>query len=313
MNWNELEAISLVNLYRGYNEAAKSNETNVSLLSKRVANVENELDLKIFQRTKRKNSTALTDHGEALMPLFQQMLNTHASMLNRAKAHLNISADSITVGVSVALGDLGSGRLMSGFYARQPQVRMITILKSQEEIIRLLSEGVLDCAFICVPEGMSFGEYWEQMFAGEYGEEHLTVTMLEESRDMYVGVSTKGVLAKQDTVTLEDLKYHCFIFNRWNEDCQWRAVDFFAGLGANPADYEIMYEDFVNQDYVYRLAASGVGVLPQMFRPEFPVPGIKFLKLEGWQTVSRIYFVAREYGSGLLEAFTRYVREGAGG
>lgn len=312
MNWNELEAISLVNLYGGYNEAAKNSGANASQLSKRVANVESGLDLKIFQRAKRKHSVSLTAHGEALLPLFQQMLNTRASMLNRAKAHLNVSADSITAGVSVMLGDLGSGRLMSGFYARHPQARMTTILKSQGEIIRLLSEGMLDCAFICVPEGVRSGEYWEQMFASKCGEEQLAVAMLEESREMYVGVSTKDALAKQDTVALEELKYHCFIFNRWNEDCQWRRISFFANLGADPEDYEAMYEDFVNQDYVYRLAASGAGVLPQVFPPKHPVPGIKFLKLEGWPAASRIFFVAREYGSSLLAAFTRYVREAGG-
>ena len=95
MNWSELEAISLVNLYGGYNEAAKESKIHVSLLSKRVANVENELDLKLFRRMTRKNSIVLTSQGEALMPLFQQMLNTRASMLNQAKAYLNLNEDSM--------------------------------------------------------------------------------------------------------------------------------------------------------------------------------------------------------------------------
>ncbi len=312
MNWNELEAISLVNLYGGYNEAAKSTKTNVSLLSKRVANVESELDLRLFQRMTRKNSTSLTAHGEALMPLFQQMLNTHASMLNRAKAYLNISADSITVGVAVMLGDLGSGRLMSGFYAQCPQVRMTTILKSQEEIVRLLSEGMLDCAFLYASESASSRGYWERMFASKYGEEQLTVTVLEENRDMYIGVSEKDVLARQDTVRLEELKYCCFIFNRWNERYQQQENDFFSSLGADLGDYEVMYEDFINQDYVYHLAASGAGVLPRVFCSGCSVPGVKFLKLEGWPTASKIFFVARRYGSDVLEAFTQYVKENAG-
>ena len=117
MNWSELEAISLINLYSGYNEAAKGSKIHVSLLSKRVANVENELDLKLFRRMTRKNSIVLTSQGEALMPLFQQMLNTRASMLNQAKAYLNLNEDSIAVGVSVMLGDLGA-RLSASQRAR---------------------------------------------------------------------------------------------------------------------------------------------------------------------------------------------------
>lgn len=312
MNWSELEAISLVNLYGGYNEAAKNNGTNVSLLSKRVANVESELDLRLFQRVTRKNSTSLTVHGEALMPLFQQMLNAHASMLNRAKAHLNISTDNLTVGVSVMLGDLGSGRLMSGFYARHPQARMTTVLKSQGEIIRLLSEGMLDCAFLCVSDNTASREYWEKMFANKCGEEQLTVTVLEKSQEMCVGVSTQDVLAKRDTVTLEELKYHCFIFNRWNKEHQTQRNDFFSSLGADYSDYEVMYEDFINQEYVYHLVASGAGVLPQVFCSGSEVPGVKFLKLDGWTSASIIFFVARRYGSSVLEAFTQYVKESTG-
>jgi len=313
MNWNELEAISLVNLYSSYNEAAKSIGTNVSLLSKRVSNVESELDLKLFQRVTRKNSIVLTPDGEVLLPLFQQMLNTHISMLNRAKAHLNIGSDRIAVGVSVMLGDLGSGALMSGFFAQHPDIHMTTILKSQDETIRLLSEGMVDCAFLCVTEGTPSGLYWEQMLAGSCGDEQLEAVALEESGEMYVGVSEKDVLARKDSVTLKELKYRCFIFNRWNEDVQWRRMCFFSSMGADPMDYEVMYEDFLNEEYVYSLVSSGVGVLPRVFCSGRSVPGVKFLKLEGWKERSRVFFVAKSYGSGALRAFTRFVRDSSEG
>ena len=307
MNWSELEAISLVNLYGGYNEAAKGSKIHVSLLSKRVANVENDLDLKLFRRMTRKNSIVLTSQGEALMPLFQQMLNTRASMLNQAKAYLNLNEDSIAVGVSVMLGDLGAGRLMSDFFALHPHVRMTTIIKSQAEIMRLLSEGVLDCAFICVPEGTAFEDYWKKLFASKCEECQLTMTALAESREMWVGISEKDTVTQKESVTLEELRYHCFIFNRWGEN---EPADFFAGFGANAEDYETSAENFLNKDYIYRMVAKGAGVLPRMFYDKQPIPGIKFLRMENWTGSSRALFVARGYG-GPLRQFAQFVKESA--
>ena len=314
MNWCELEAVSLIERYRSYNDAAKDNNISVSALFKRVANVEAALDLKLFQRERTKNSVSLTTHGQELIPLFRQMISTHSSMLRRAEDHLNISSGTIAAGVAITLDDLGSGELMSRFFALHPEFHIITVLKSQREILRLLSEGKLDCAFIIVAEDTLSGRYWERLFAEACGDEHYEVVELKRSRDMWIGLSSKDALSRRSSVTLEDLRYHTFIFNRTfifdhsNGDGLMLKDSFFTDMGVNSKDYDVIYEDFMCRSYIYHLLANGAGVLPQAFRPAQDFPGGRFVRLEGWSKPHKVFFAARKYESGALNFFTQFIR-----
>lgn len=311
MNWSELEAVSMVELYKSYNDAAKDNSVNVSMLSKRVMNVEAALDLKLFTRERMKSSVSLTSHGQELLPLFHQMINTHSSMLRRAEDHLNIGTGTIAVGVAITLDDLGSGRLMSRFFALHPEIHMITVLKSQREILRLLSEGKLDCAFLLLAEDTVSGQYWERMFAESCGDEHYEVVELKRSRDMWVAVSSKDALSRRGSVTLEDLRYHTFIFNRWNADSFMPEKSFFSDMGVSSQDYDVIYEDFMCKSYIYHLLAAGSGVLPQAFRPAEDFPGGSFVRLDGWSKLHKVFFAARKNEGGALNLFTEFIRTNA--
>lgn len=313
MNLRELEAVCLVQLYGSYQEAAKNAGVHISVLSKRIAGLEEELGLKLFTRDTRKGGTALTPWGEALLPMIRQMMNAHTAMQNRAKAYLKEEPDRITVGITLMLGDLGSGKLLSEFCVQNSDTQITTILRSQGELMRLLSEGRLDCAFFHITEQTAAAEYWRTMLDSSSNGEQLEIVPLAETDDMYIGISQQDVLARQDEVTLRDLRYHCLLFNRWAEDALDGSSGFFGKLGENAADYEVMLEDFLNRGYIYRIVAAGLGVLPQVFPEATPVPGVKFLRLKGWSKRSRIVFVARRYGGQTLDRFTQFVRTQAAG
>lgn len=308
MNLRELEAAYLVHLYGSYHEAAKDAGVHISVLSKRVAALEEELGLKLFTRDTRKGGTALTPCGETILPMIRRMLNAHAAMQNRAKAYLKEEPDRITVGITLMLGDLGSGKLLSEFCIQNPTAQITTILRSQGELMRLLSEGRLDCAFFHITEQTAAADYWRTMLDSSSNGEQMEIIPLAETDDMYIGISRRDALARQDEVTLRDLRYHCLLFNRWAEDALDGRSGFFAKLGEDAADYEVMVEDFLNRGYIYRIVAAGLGVLPQVFPESAPVPDVKFLRLKGWSKRSRIVFVARRYGGQTLDRFTQFVR-----
>lgn len=138
--------------------------------------------------------------------------------------------------------------------------------------------------------------------------------MLRESQDMYIGISEDSPLADKDTVNITQLRDYTFIFTKWHDVFASRYGErplFFEFLSESRRDYKIIYEDFINSDYIYRLVIEDKYVVPQVFPDKYPKPGIKFLKLEDWKRHTAATFVARKYGSRALKRFTDYVMSNA--
>ncbi|HIS40727.1 MAG TPA: LysR family transcriptional regulator [Candidatus Aphodovivens avistercoris] len=305
MDLNELEAVAAVHLYSSYAHAAKGTGLPVSTLSKRVSRVEDELGVRLFNRSPANAPVTLTEAGELLVPLVHKLLNTNRFMRNHVEGIRGDGASSIVVGSTTTLVDKGDGRIIADFMHERPDVELVSVVRSQNEVTRFLAEARIDCAFLVMTgaEG-ELTDLWETFSGGRF--ESLT---LRASSHMFIAMSERDPLAARSEVRLSDLKRRRFIFNEWDnaDSPQRRRVGFFKTLGVNQDDFDVSFENFINRSYVLDLVRLGVGILPQVFPLEQETPGVKYVRLADWSQPTSIIFVVRKYRTGALADFAQHV------
>ena len=306
MNISMLEAIPIIKLYGSYADASKATGIPVSTLSKWVTRVENELGVAIFERKTQKNSVTLTEQGKILLPLIQRLVNTNSFMLKRAEYLRGSESDRLSVGLPSTLGGMGYSELMSDYMAENPAVELVSVFQSHDDLVRLLLDGMIECSFFVMNGSGASGED-----GGVFGSDQYETAVINRSRCMYIGISSRDSLSERESLTIDELRYQCFIFNKWHDTerrAEGRGVSFFEHLGQDEDNFELMFEDFISRNYVFSLVARGVGVLPQAFLPHRPIPGVRFVPLRGWDQTTSVVFAARRFGSRPLRSFTDFVK-----
>ena len=308
MNISELEAVSAVAMYGSFGDAAAALQTPLSTLSKRVARLENELGVALFERKTAAMSVSLTEQGAVLMPGIRSLLTANSAMLSAVSDMLGKNASTLVMGSPPLLGNIGESGLIADFLAENPDIELVSVMRSHSELMRLLSEGRLECAFfLVVGNAASKRGMWEMFKTDRY-----SLGVLRETDEMYIGLASDDPLTAKSSVNIKELRDHTFIFNKWHDGLgvsYGRDLSFFESLGENKSDYRIMFEDFVNTDYIYRLLSLGGCALPQSFPDKYDVPGIKFLPLEGWKQKTSVVFMARKHNAGALRLFTDYLKK----
>ena len=310
MNINELEAVAAIELCGSFAAAAKHLDAPVSTLSKRVSRLEGELGFPLFERKTAAMSVSLTEQGAALMPRISALLSANAELKAAVSGALGKTEQTLVIGRPPLLGDMGDSSLIARFLAENPKTELVSVIRSHAELLRLLSENQVECAFfLMVGQAMTKRRMWEMFRTERY-----FFSVLRESSEIFVGVSEKDALAEKSSVSIDELRGHTFIFNKWQDGIgapYGRGPAFFDYLGANRNDFNVIYEDFINPDYVYRLVSLGGCAVPQVFPDKYSVPGIRFLRLEGWREKVSVVFIARKGRSGALKRFTDFIAENA--
>lgn len=293
MRTEEAEAVHAVHLYRSFMSAADALAIPVSTLSKRVTHVEKELGVRLFERNSSTNSVTPTAQSKALLPLIGRLVSLHNALLEKTDEVENGGATKIIVGQTLLLTDDFANEAISQFLALHPHAEVVMVKRSQLEVLRMLQEGVVDCGIVTL-----VGSETENIAVLDtFVSDQFDFELLESSSGVWVGVASDDPLASKKALRPEDFRHRGIIFNKWHgekEGKEGKQYSFFDFLGIDDTDYVVYKEDFINRDYIYKLVARGVGVLPQAFRPTKEVPGITFVPLEGWPVQSQIFLLARK-------------------
>nr|WP_281366671.1 LysR substrate-binding domain-containing protein [Nocardioides thalensis] len=122
-----------------------------SALSHQVARLEQELGTRLFHRTSRRVS--LTAAGEAFLPAARQCLEA----AERARAEVAAATGEIrgrlSVGVIPTVAAVDVPEVLSGFHQDHPQVRIGLLTGASDALVRRVTDGRLDVAFLGLPAG----------------------------------------------------------------------------------------------------------------------------------------------------------------
>lgn len=222
-----------------------------SALSHQVARLERELNARLFDRSSR--HVRLTPAGEAFLPAARQCLLA----ADRARAEVSAATGEIRgnlrIGVipTVAAVDLPAELLT--YQGRHPQVRVTLRMRASADLVREVSDGTLDVAFLGLPGHVEIHELPSHLLG----------------RDRLVAVVAAGhPLAALRRTRLERIASEHFI-------------DFPLGSGGRAQTDEAFDAAGLTRDVTFEVldvhlmarlirARLGVGLLASSFVPQLP-------------------------------------------
>jgi|GEM_PF-3176557 len=129
-----------------FSKAAKHLYITQPALSKQIQQLEDQLQVKLFDRTKR--SVKLTDAGVVLMENCRNLFATIADLEGAMEQFRSEVRGNLRIASTPSLGNYILPDFLKEFSSQFPQIMLHTIFKPAEEIVKMLKTGELDFAFL---------------------------------------------------------------------------------------------------------------------------------------------------------------------
>lgn len=195
MELHQLRYVVEVAKQRHFTKAAEEICVAQSSLSQQITKLEEELGVKLFDRTTR--AVQLTDAGEEFINHARHILAEIDSVKQSMLNHIGLTKGSITIGVITTLESIDFVSLITSFHKTYPGITLNIVNNGSYKLARMLQDSMINVALLTPPMD----------FAGD------DVEFFHLTDDEFVLVaSNKHPLAKQKIVALEDLSEEHFIF-----------------------------------------------------------------------------------------------------
>jgi DNA-binding transcriptional LysR family regulator len=142
MNLTQLRFASAVASLGSFTAAAAQCCVTQPTLSNGIAQLENELGDRIFQRTTRK--VGLTPFGAHVMPYVNEVLGAQASLMQQTRAFLTPDKRLIRIGTSPLVSAKLLALMLEPFRAQHPFVDLVLREMNMADLHRMLDQGLLD-------------------------------------------------------------------------------------------------------------------------------------------------------------------------
>ncbi|MES0879788.1 LysR family transcriptional regulator [Roseibium sp. SCP14] len=151
-SFEQLEAFVTTHTEGSFSAAARKCNKAQSVISTLVANLEIDLDVELFDRSRR--YPTLTPAGDALISQAEILLERHSRFLAIADALSAPLESRITLAMAPHIKLANLGEIIRDLSAEFPSVDVEIQSFAAEEIQRLIGQGVVDLGIILEPEGI---------------------------------------------------------------------------------------------------------------------------------------------------------------
>ena len=149
MNIQQLEYLIAVDKYSHFGQAAQACFITQPTLSAMVQKLEEELDVKIFDRTSHPIRT--TDIGIQIVEQAKVVMNSIMELKNKATLLNNILAGRINIGIIPTVSNFLLPKELFDFLHQNPKIEMNIREMNTDNIIKELKSGELDVGIISTP------------------------------------------------------------------------------------------------------------------------------------------------------------------
>jgi len=287
MTLTELRYIVAVARERHFGRAAEACFVSQPTLSVAVKKLEDELDVKLFERGSAEIS--VTPLGEDIVRQAQAVLEQAQAIKEIAKRGKDPLAGALRLGVIYTIGPYLLPDLVRNAIARVPQMPLMLQENFTVKLLEMLRAGELDCAILAEP----------------FPETNLATAPLYEEPFM-VAVPRTHPFAQRASVSAEELKRetmlllgagHCF------RDHVLEVCPEFARFSSDAEGIRKSFEGSSLETIKYMVAAGmGVTVVPQLSVPAGPLDPqshLVYVPFEAPVPTRRVVLVWRR-------SFTRY-------
>ena len=282
MTLTELKYIVAVAREKHFGRAAEACFVSQPTLSMAVKKLEEELDVKLFERGA--SEVSVTPLGEQIVRQAQQVIEQAASIREIAKLGKDPLSGPLRVGVIYTIGPYLLPDLVRQAIDRVPQMPLMLQENFTAKLLDMLRLGELDCAILAEPfpdTGLAMAPLYDEPFL--------------------VAVPTKHPLAKRKILSAEELKAetmlllgtgHCFrdhVLEVCPEYARFASPSSTGGEGIRKS-----FEGSSLETIKYMVAAGmGVTVVPQLSVPAETQPHIRYIKFSAPVPTRRVVLAWR--------------------
>jgi LysR family transcriptional regulator, hydrogen peroxide-inducible genes activator len=251
MTLTELKYIVAVARERHFGKAAEACYVSQPTLSVAVKKLEEELDVKLFERSA--NEVTVTPLGEEIVRQAQSVLEQAANIKDIAKRGKDPLAGALKLGVIYTIAPYLLPDLVRQVITHSPQMPLVLQENFTVKLLEMLRTGEIDCAILAEPfPDTGLAQLYDEPF--------------------FAAVPTSHALAKQDSVTTEELKKetmlllgngHCF------RDHVLEVCPEFSRFASDAEGIRKSFEGSSLETIKHMVAAGmGVTVVPQLSVPK---------------------------------------------
>lgn len=165
MNIQQLEYLIAVDKYKHFGKAAQACFITQPTLSAMIQKFEDELDVKVFDRTTHPIRT--TDAGGEIIKEAQRVIDSVNELKNKANFLNNILAGKLNLGIIPTVSSYVLPNEIFSFLKKNPQIELNIKEMTTESIIKSLKSGELDAGIISTPYSAADEFYQDFLFNEE--------------------------------------------------------------------------------------------------------------------------------------------------
>jgi LysR family hydrogen peroxide-inducible transcriptional activator len=149
MTFVQLEYIVAVDTYRHFATAAGHCFVTQPTLSMQVQKLEEELQLKIFDRSKQ--PVIPTEAGRELIDQARKILSEKGVIGEIVQAKKGVITGELRIGIIPTLAPYLLPLFIQGFTTKYPQIRLVVVEMTTERVVMALREGRIDTGILVTP------------------------------------------------------------------------------------------------------------------------------------------------------------------
>jgi LysR family hydrogen peroxide-inducible transcriptional activator len=284
MTLTELRYIVAVARERHFGRAAEACFVSQPTLSVAVKKLEEELDVKLFERGS--NEVSVTPLGEEIIRQAQSVLEQAQSIKEIAKRGKDPLAGPLRLGVIYTIGPYLLPDLVRTAIAQVPQMPLMLQENFTVKLLEMLRAGELDCAILAEP----------------FTDTNLALAPLYDE-PFLVAVPRTHPLAGHERIQAEELKRETMLLLGTGHCFRDHVLDVCPEFARFSSDAEGIRKSFEGSslETIKHMVAAGMGVtvVPRLSVPPEPHPHIAYIPFEEPAPTRRVVLAWRR-------SFTRY-------
>lgn len=237
MNFRKLKIFFETAKCLNMTKVAKSMYISQPSISQTIAELENDLGIKLFDRIGKK--LYLTHEGETYFEYSRRILNLYEEANNTIKSSISGQKGKIVIGASTTIGIYTLPEIIKDFNELYKNIEISLIIENTQIIEKLIIENKVDIALV----------------EGNITSTELEVEILGQDELVFIANPNNPIFLK-DKIILEDLEKEKFIMREHGSGTREIVENYLVNKGCK---YKV-YMELGNTEAIVRIVETGLGI-----------------------------------------------------
>lgn len=289
MNIKEIEVVCRLPNYKNFSDAAYSLNYSASVITKYVSNVENELGVKLFVRSRKSNDLMLTPEGKILLGALQRVYDNYQDLVSLAYQLNSYQENKILIGSQARLGNVHEQNIIAHFLSKRGDTEVEIVKTNAQDLLSLLKIGKLDAVFLTLHKDLDINDILRDID----DRDEMKVVYLGHDDSIYFGISEKYMpgIMEAPFKAFKDFTF-ALPFRKTQDITHASAKSTFEEMAAQN-DFTLKTMLVNGHDNSVLKLATIKPVVVSATNNETMYNGIKFVKVTDWPGGTNRFFVYR--------------------